>query len=151
MNKINQLNDTAQSVTPQKTTTKNQKTDEFKNALAKAISTKESDTTQSSPANGLKEIASVDFQITDQSDIVSGKTDRLLDMLDSYVEQLEDPSIPLKNIAPVLEQIKDDAGRLQKDALNLKDSDNSLKEIATQTVTAAQTEYLKFQRGDYVS
>ena len=85
------------------------------------------------------------------SDIVSGQTDKLLGMLDSYSSQLVDPDISLKSIAPIVEEINHNAGNLLKETKNLTDSDISLKEIANQTVIAAQTEYFKFQRGDYLS
>lgn len=152
MTKINQLNDTAQSIsTPNSSATKPGQTDAFKNALAQAIDSKGADTKKTNSTSGLGEIAPVELNISDQSDIVSGKTGKLLDMLEKYVSKLEDPNIPLKSMAPVLEKIKQDAGSLEKETLNLNDSDKSLKEIATTTIATAQTEYLKFQRGDYLS
>ena len=72
-------------------------------------------------------------------------------MLDAYSSKLIDPNIPLKNIAPVVEEINNNADSLLKETQNLTDSDINLKQIATQTIVTAQTEYLKFQRGDYIS
>ena len=96
------------------------------------------------------EIASKELKIADTSDIVSGKTNALLEMLDAYASKLDDPDVSLKNIAPVLEEINTEAGGLLKDTQLLADADAALKKIATQTIVAAQTEYLKFQRGDYL-
>jgi CRISPR/Cas system CMR-associated protein Cmr5 small subunit len=72
-------------------------------------------------------------------------------MLDSYSSKLDDRNVSLKNIAPVLEKIKDHAGNLLKETERLTDADANLKKIATRTIITAQTEYLKFQRGDYLS
>ncbi|MCP3932169.1 MAG: hypothetical protein GY705_24115, partial [Bacteroidetes bacterium] len=103
-----------------------------------------------SPTNALREIASKDLNIDSFSDIITGKTDKLLEMLDLYSSKLEDPNISLKSLAPILEEIKKNAGNLLKDAQGLTNADGDLKNIATQTIVAAQTEYLKFQRGDYL-
>ncbi len=72
-------------------------------------------------------------------------------MLDSYSLKLENPNISLKNIAKVLEEIKENAGSLLKETERLTTADTNLKNIATQTIVTAQTEYIKFQRGDYLS
>jgi hypothetical protein len=130
---------------------KSKKTDAFENALSKALDKTEGPEMEHTPTNALREIASVDLNIINSSDIVSGKTDKLLELLDSYSSKLEDPNVSLKSIAPVLEDIKDNAGSLLKETQNLTDSDAKLKKIATQTIVTAQTEYLKFQRGDYLS
>jgi len=103
------------------------------------------------PTNALREIASIDLNIMNSSDIVSGRTDKLLSMLDSYSLKLQDPNISLKSIAPALEEIKDTAGSLLKETEHLTDADTNLKMIATHTIVTAETEYLKFQRGDYLS
>lgn len=151
MTKINQLNDTGQAIgTPAAPGLKPKKTDAFKNALDKALDTSENTKPHTAATSGLGELTPVNIKVTDKSDIVSGATDKLLGMLDSYVSKLGDPSISLKSIAPDLEKIKDNAGNLEKEASTLSDSQTPLKEIANQTVATAQAEYLKFQRGDYV-
>ena len=125
-------------------------TDPFGVALNKALDKPQETETDRTRANTLMEIASKELNIADTSDIVSGKTNALLEMLDAYVSKLNDPGVPLKNIAPVLEEINTEAGGLLKETQLLADADAALKKIATQTIVAAQTEYLKFQRGDYL-
>ncbi|MCP4720270.1 MAG: hypothetical protein GY860_12500, partial [Desulfobacteraceae bacterium] len=102
-------------------------------------------------APALEEIASTGLRIQNQSSIVSGKTDKLLGLLDAYSSKLENPEVSLKSIAPILEQINQNADSLLKESVFLGTGDTKLKEIATQTVIAAQTEYVKFQRGDYLA
>jgi hypothetical protein len=101
--------------------------------------------------SGLGEITAPGFDLEDPSSIVTGKTDELLGLLDSYINQLENPNVSLKNIAPMLEEINANAGSLLEDTRFLGEADSGLKDIATQTVVAARTEYEKFQRGDYLS
>ncbi len=101
--------------------------------------------------SALGEIASTGLNFVNPTEVVSGKTNELLQMLESYSSKLEDPNMSLRNIAPELENILSNATNLQKEAGALGKSDEGLKEIATQTIVTAQTEYLKFQRGDYLS
>lgn len=101
--------------------------------------------------SGLGEITAPAFDLDNPASIVTGKTDQLLGLLDTYVSRLEDPGVSLKTIAPMLEQINANAGSLLEDTRFLGDADSGLRDIATQTVVTARTEYEKFQRGDYLS
>ncbi len=162
MNKIDHINEAAQSLAGSSTNgTKNKKTDAFENALSKALYNTKADKIESlrpdsskieqTSTGVLNEIISNNLNIINSSDIVSGQTDKLLGLLDAYSSKLVDPNISLKNIAPVVEEINNNAGSLLKETQNLTDSDINLKHIATHTIVTAQTEYLKFQRGDYLS
>ncbi len=151
MTNINSIND----ITPGFGTShvrplKTGETDAFGIALSKALDKAQEPEMEGTKANPLLEIGSKELNIINTSDIVSGKTDKLLEMMDSYTLKLYDPSVSLKSIAPVLEEINNNAGSLLKEAQLLTDADAALKKIATQTVITAQKEYLKFQRGDYL-
>ncbi len=162
MNKIDQISETVQSLAGSSINgTKNEKTDAFENALSKALYKTKTDKTEDlgpedlkmeqTSTGALNEITSINLNIINSSDIVSGQTDKLLGLLDAYSSKLVDPNISLKNIAPVVEEINNNAGSLLKETQNLTDSDINLKHIATHTIVTAQTEYLKFHRGDYIS
>ncbi len=153
MTNINQINDTNPSFSVSNTKdTKNNGIKSFENALTRAVDNPQKTTSGSSLAGGLNEIISPTpgHNIIISGDIVSGKTDQLLNMLDSYSSKLYDPDISLKSIAPVLEEIKKNAGNLLDDTQHMADADEELKKIATQTAAMAHTEYAKFQRGDYL-
>ena len=150
MSHIDHINESSPSFGPsQAKSGKSQPADAFQDALSKALGNKVKTKAESSPSGALKEITSMGPAVMSPSDIVSGKTDTLLGLLEAYSTKLENPEISLKSIAPDLEKIKADAGTLEKDTQTLSDEDASLKAIATQTIVTAQTEYLKFQRGDY--
>jgi hypothetical protein len=157
---INQINELTQSVGGTTAgASKTKKTDAFKNALSQALAQTEKgdiDETESSrmgtpTTSALGEIPSTGLRVQDQSAIVSGKTDTLLGLLDVYSNQLENPGVSLKSIAPILEQINQNADSLLKESTSLGTGNQELKDIATQTVIAARTEYVRFQRGDYLS
>ncbi|MCP4669931.1 MAG: hypothetical protein GY857_01375 [Desulfobacula sp.] len=150
MNKIDQINEAAASLAGSNIkNTKEKQTKAFENALDKALHKTNTESWNMQSANALHEIVSKDLNIIKSSDIVSGQTDQLLAMLDAYSNKLVDPNVSLKSIAPVLEEINNNADNLLKETQNLTDSDMNLRQIATHTIVTAQTEYLKFQRGDY--
>jgi hypothetical protein len=158
---INQINELTQALGGTNVSTpKTEKTGIFDNALTQALGQagQTEPTKETEPpgmgitmATALGEIPSNGIEIEDQSSIVSGKTDMLLGLLDDYSSKLENPGVSLKSIAPVLEKINQNADSLLKESISLGSANQELKDIATQTVIAARTEYVRFQRGDYLS
>lgn len=148
---INQLNELTQSLNPS-TKTDNGKgdADAFQNALNKAMDTP-GDTSESAAASGLGEISATRPILNDPSAAISGQTEKLLDLLDSYAGQLESSQVTLKQIAPMIQEINDAAGQLQQESQGLGSDHEELKNIADQTVMTARSEYIRFQRGDYLS
>lgn len=85
----------------------------------------------------------------DSTDIFE-RTSFLLDKLDIYTKDLENPQKTLKDIEPLITAIQDEAEKLLMDANDSSKSDETLKEIVNQTAIKANTEYIKFNRGDYI-
>ena len=150
---IHHINDTTPPVKgPQDGTRKAGNKDAFTSALTRALDKTQPSEIQKNPPQALGEIASVrTIQIPAQSDLVSGSTEKLLELLDSLSSQLQDPGVSLKHMAPVLETIHNKADQLVKETRSLGSDHAGLREIANQTAVTAQTEYIKFQRGDYLS
>lgn len=98
----------------------------------------------------LGEIPAPAFDIQTVSSIVTDKTDKLLTSLERYASKLDDTNVSLKDIEPVLEELNADAASLLEETLSLGKDDQNLIDIATSTAVTAKTEYLKFQRGDYL-
>jgi len=149
---INQINELAQSMGGH--TQVKQKSggnaDDFGSILNSALEKTEA-AEEGTQAMGLEEISAPVFELETLTSIVTGKTDKLLGMLETYAGQLENPEVSLKNIAPALEEINAKADSLLEDTRILGEDNSELKDIATQTVVTARTEYLKFQRGDYLT
>ncbi len=100
--------------------------------------------------SGLEEIAAPRLNLETMSSIVTGKTDTLIGMLEDYAGQLDNPQVSLRQIEPVLAELNAKADALIEKTRFLGEADSNLKEIATQTAVTARTEYMKFQRGDYM-
>lgn len=152
MANVNQINETTQPMTgqTQNKTRVREGSEAFDALLNHALDQKESPGSVSG-VSGLQELDAVRLEPATPSAIVYGKTDELLGLMDNYAAQLGNTDISLKAIAPVLEQMNADADDLIKETRFLGNQDSGLKEIATRTAIAAQTEYVKFQRGDYLS
>jgi hypothetical protein len=76
------------------------------------------------------------------------RTERLLDALDAYRGKLGDRRVALKEVAPLIGEIKKQSEDLTSQAEALPDSD-PLREILNQTLIVSSLEVLKFNRGDY--
>lgn len=149
---INQINELTQSMGG-KTQAKQkpgENSDAFGSVLNSALEKAETIEGETK-VKGLEEISAPGFELASLSSIVTGKTDKLLDMLDTYAVQLENPEFSLRNIAPVLEEINSKADALLEDSQFLGKEDSTLKSIAIQAAVTARTEYEKFQRGDYLT
>ena len=125
------------------------KTQGFESLLNSALE-KTQELEEGTQTGELSEIPAMEFDIQTVSDIVTDKTDKLLTSLESYASQLHDTSVFLKDIEPILEGLNTDAASLLEETLSLGEDDRELIDIATSTAITAKTEYLKFQRGDYL-
>ena len=76
------------------------------------------------------------------------QTEQLLDALDAYRGKLGDRRASLKEVAPLIGEIKRQSEDLTSQAEALSDSD-PLREILNQTLIVSSLEVLKFNRGDY--
>jgi len=121
----------------------------FESLLNSALE-KTQESEEGTQISGLGEIPALNFDIQTVSSIVTDKTDKLLNSLESYASQLDDANVSLKDIEPALEELNEDAASLLEETLSLGEDDQDLIDIATSTAVTAKTEYLKFQRGDYL-
>lgn len=92
------------------------------------------------------------MRITDTSAIteVMNKTDLLLSRLDDYAKLLEDPSNTLKDMEPVIDSIKNEADALNADAEKKLPEGSGIKNLVREFTIAANAEYIRFKRGDYI-
>lgn len=81
---------------------------------------------------------------------IACQTDSLLGLLESYANGLETPGATLKDLAPLVDRIKDEAQQLMDSAGRSTSAENDLKDIASQAALTANIEYVKFQRGDHI-
>ena len=134
--------------------------DIFKHALDKAVTDKTVDqgaapdeTHGASSTGELSEISSVQNIIPgESSDTIQIKTYELIEKLSKYAANIGNREVSLKEIEPLLDEIKSDAEELlQESEYAAKYStDSSLIDIARHSAITANAEYIKFQRGDYL-
>lgn len=128
----------------------------FKQLLGQAVqsqTTQESGPTQddSTSTGALSEISSItDIALETKFSDIESKTDELLEKLSLYSSQLEDSNISLKDIDTLLEDINSSAANLLQESDNNKSTDKELIDIIRECAIMAHSEYIKFQRGDYL-
>lgn len=78
------------------------------------------------------------------------RAERLLDLLSEYQQKLANPAFTLRDISPLIDELKADNKRLVSSVNSLAEGDE-LKNILNQVIVAASVEIIKFDRGDYVN
>lgn len=150
MTNINNIQNIIQTLDSQPQKAASQKSEQGFEAVLNSAQEKVQASEEETKINELGEISAMGFDIQTVSDIVTDKTDKLLNNLESYASQLDNTNVSLKDIKSVLEGLNEDAASLLEETLSLGEDDRELIDIATSTAITAKTEYLKFQRGDYL-
>lgn len=127
----------------------------FKETLDKATGTDETPGTSSgiSSADILSEISAIQAVPTEESpDPIQIKTTALIQKLSDYTTHLGDGKMNLREIEPLLDEIKSDAETLLEETENTVEGNgnSTLIDIARHSAITANAEYIKFQRGDYL-
>ncbi len=137
---------------PTQTHTSKTQGDTFKTTLDQALQTK-GDVNQASSSNqagGLNEIKAPFLNIIQESSsTIYEQTNKLVDQFETYADALGNPNRSLKEIAPLIGKIKDNAQNLLSDTQIAGNANTPLETMANDLAVMANVEYLKFQRGDY--
>jgi len=136
---------------PNKNRSKTAENDLFKTTFDKALGKTTKKPAQASSLPPLGEISAIRFNTVESPDTkLSDKTGKLLDKLDMYSQKLANPNITLREIEPLINEIKGDAETLSLAASKDGNKNPELQRIANEGALSANTEYIKFMRGDYV-
>lgn len=153
---INGYTPVTQSAAPTKTE-KSANGDLFRQLLGEAVQSKsesiqESGSYNESIATGaLSELSSTrDITLNSTTSEIENKTDELIEKLSLYSSQLENPAISLKDMDSLLQEINTSAGNLLQKTADSGDTDSDLMDIVRECAITAHSEYIKFQRGDYL-
>ena len=76
--------------------------------------------------------------------------DKLLNLLDDYARQLNDPGKTLKDIGPLVEKIEKEVSLIETQATATVKNDQKLEAIIKDLAVTANVAVLKFHRGDYI-
>ncbi len=152
MGNINQVdNNTHQFVHKNRKTNKAGSDNTFKQTFGEVLGNMESSKIETLQPGGLKELPQQNFQFPDPSGAISDKTENLVELLELYASKLKDKSISLKEVDSVLKEVGKEAQALLEKIENSSGVDEKMKNIANQVAVFANTEQIKFQRGDYLS
>ncbi|MEA2061792.1 MAG: hypothetical protein U9P10_15105 [Thermodesulfobacteriota bacterium] len=144
---INKINQFTELVTGTKKQQSSSDGELFQKTLDKALEKQGASEMQTTSSLG--EISSVAYPIKTTAPGLADRTDELIGMLEIFSEKLQDPDNSLKKIQTMMEEIKINADNLLKETQS-SDAGTVLKDIALECALAANTEYAKFYRGDYV-
>lgn len=123
----------------------------FQNTLKAMLETDEIQKASAGKTDAASEIIAPSYvKIEDPSANALNETNTLLDLLETYSKEMENPEKSLKDIEPLIISIKNHATRLMKEFDETMHPDANLRKIAEQCALAANVEYIKFQRGDYI-
>lgn len=101
--------------------------------------------------SALPEISSINnITFNNQLSDIENKTDGLLEKLSLYSSRLEDPKVSLKDMDSLIQEINVSADNLLKETQDSGNADQELMNIVRECAIAAHSEYIKFQRGDYL-
>lgn len=149
MNKITEITGSPPVSGPKKS--EKPKNDLFQQNLEAARTKRPASASQTTGPAPLGEVMpSVFPAITTASAGIVDKTESLLEMLESYTRNMEDPKKSLKDIEPLIDSIQKQASKLVAEADQKMPADNALKKIVNEFAVTANVEYMKFYRGDYV-
>ncbi|MCK5418368.1 MAG: hypothetical protein KAI93_07680, partial [Desulfobacterales bacterium] len=76
--------------------------------------------------------------------------ENLLNLLENYRQQLENPNVTLRTLEPVMNTIAKEKDQLSA-VLDSMPNEDRLKDILNQTLITASLEVIKFNRGDYIT
>lgn len=125
--------------------------DFFKDSLNKAMGDRKATDTLAPPV-ALGEVRPTSFhEINSPAQRIVSQTTQLLDLLDNYASDLNNPSRSLKDMAPLVDEINANANDLLRETGQMLDPDENLRQIASEAVMTARMELIRFNRGDYVS
>ena len=124
----------------------------FKNSLDIALAHKGEGKTEGGQSAALSEPrpSHTNQAVVPSAAEVVGQTDSLLGLLESYADGLGNPVATMKDLAALVDRIKDGAQQLMDSADSSTSTESGLKDIAKQAAIAANVEYIKFQRGDFI-
>jgi hypothetical protein len=77
------------------------------------------------------------------------EVENLLNLMEEYQNKMENPSIPLKHVQPLIEKMGSETGRLLP-ILDALPEASAMKDILNRALVASSVEVIKFNRGDYL-
>jgi hypothetical protein len=91
-----------------------------------------------------------DISLVDDKRNVMARSEKILDLLDSYSGALADPTKSLKDIRPLVDSIEREVGSIESVDKNQIVEDKALDKIVKDLAVTAKVAMYKFHRGDFI-
>lgn len=154
INPIHTYTPASQSSSSGKTADNKEQAQMFKNILDKAAGNRSESAQSITSSSSLGEVSSpMAITIQEPSGALQTHTEELIAKLEIYSNQLENPKVSLKEMGGLLKDIYTDAQDLLHKTKEMEGENggaSDLMDIARHSAITAQSEYIKFQRGDYI-
>lgn len=135
-------------------TQKNEKTPDanFKDILKESVENSTKNPTKIQPAALMDPVSAIRFNPLSPQDknIAIDRVHNLLNLLDNYRKQLSDPHVTLRTLEPLMKTIVREKDQLSG-LMESMPKEDGLKHILNQTLITASLEFIKFNRGDYIT
>ena len=124
---------------------------EFNTILEKTIENKKTEFTAPPPTAFASQLNAIQPSTFSQRNkqVALDRIENFIGLLDQYQQKLADPSISLKKIDPIINEINKERESLTPVLDALRDNEK-LKNIMNQALVTATLELNKFYRGDYL-
>jgi hypothetical protein len=144
-----EIHDVAGDLSSKKTT--GARNENFGNVLKEAMDASSAAVNKTSVIPPLDGISRIALEKTDQGDRAATveRINRFMNILESYQNQMEDSTVTLKQVSPLVSKMEEETQNLIPVLDTLPDGDN-LKDVLNRLLVASTVEVIKFNRGDYV-
>jgi hypothetical protein len=135
-------------------TPKNQQTTDadFKNILKESVENSTQSSSEIPPTTILDPVSAIGLNpLSTQGENISiERVENLINLLEDYRQQLQNPKVTLRSLEPMLNAIANEKDELSTKLDSIPNEDG-LKDILNQTLITASLEVIKFYRGDYIT
>ncbi len=118
-----------------------------------------SGTKKTKPSDAFRQIYSRKLAAVSQADArtqldakraLIDQSNRVLDLLDEYAQELRNPKKSLKEIDPLAQTIQKEVSLVEAKAADLAYAENEIGDLVQDVTVTANVALLKYQRGDFV-
>ena len=123
----------------------------FENILQQTINKSSSSEDHSMTLPPVQNISNIRLDLISDIDRTQNieRVEKFLDVLENYQKKLEDPSVNLKEMYPLVTQMQSETENMLPLLNSLPDEDG-MKDILNRALVTSTVEAIKFNKGDYI-
>lgn len=123
----------------------------FENILQQTINKSSSSENRSMTLPPVQNISNIRLDLISDIDRTQNieRVEKFLDILENYQKKLEDPSVNLKEMYPLVTEMQSETENMLPLLNSLPDEDG-MKDILNRALVTSTVEAIKFNKGDYI-